>query len=234
MTSDDDALLDLFGAIATRDRRAVTRTLDGSRDLATEAIRGGATRNGSDAYFLTPIRRTVYAGDTALHIAAAAYQREVAESLVALGADVCARNRRGAEPIHYASDGRADVGHSSIQSDVIAYLLGEGADPNARTKDDVAPLHRAVRTRSADAVRALIEHGADPKLKNKSGSTPLHLAVQTTGASHSGSDAAKEQQREIIQILLASGAKPTDKDAKGKTVAAAATSDWIRELLGVT
>jgi ankyrin repeat protein len=66
---------------------------------------------------------------------------------------------------------------------------------------------------------------------NKSGSTPLHLAVQNTGKSHSGSDAAKEEQHRIIVLLLEHGATPNDVDAKGKTVAAAASSNWISQLL---
>jgi ankyrin repeat protein len=66
---------------------------------------------------------------------------------------------------------------------------------------------------------------------NKSGSTPLHLAVQNTGKGHSGSDAAKEEQRRIISMLLEHGATPDDVDANGKTVTAAASSDWIRQLL---
>jgi len=33
-------------------------------------------------------------------------------------------------------------------------------------------------------------------------------------------------------VLLAHGASPNDVDAKGKTVAAAATSAWVRDLLG--
>jgi ankyrin repeat protein len=75
-------------------------------------------------------------------------------------------------------------------------------------------------------------NGASPKLMNKSGSTPLHLADQNTGRSDSGSDAAKDEQVQIIAVLLEHGASPTDADAKGKTVAAAASSDWIRDVLG--
>ncbi|HEV3367423.1 MAG TPA: hypothetical protein VG054_08145, partial [Acidimicrobiales bacterium] len=56
-------------------------------------------------------------------------------------------------------------------------------------------------------------------------------AVQNTGKSHSGSDTAKEEQYRIIMLLLEHGASPHDLDAKGKTVASAALSDWIRELL---
>ena len=68
-------------------------------------------------------------------------------------------------------------------------------------------------------------------MMNKRGSTPLHLAVQNTGRSDSGSIEAKDQQRQIIELLLQHGARPTDTDANGKTVRAAAASDWIRELL---
>ena len=98
-------------------------------------------------------------------------------------------------------------------------------------KSGVAALHRAVRHRSSDAVSALIENGANPRLMNNSGSTPLHLAVQNTGKSNSGSDAAKDEQRRIIARALEHGASPGDVDANGKTVAAAASSDWIRALL---
>jgi hypothetical protein len=59
----------------------------------------------------------------------------------------------------------------------------------------------------------------------------LHLAVQTTGASGSGSDAARRQQAGIIKLLIEHGAKPTDKDSRGKRVDQAATSEWIRQLL---
>ena len=227
---DDRALLGLLRAIAAGDRGDVAQRLDSSPDLAIRPVQVGATREAPDEYFLVAIRHHVYRGDTALHVAAAAHERELAELLVARGAEVRARNRRGAEPLHYAADGRR---HPDAQRQVILYLIGHGADPNALDNSGVAAIHRAVRTRSTQAVKALIEHGADPLLKNKSGSTPLHLAVQNTGASHSGSDAAKEEQGRIIALLLEHGASPDDTDAKGKTVMAAASSDWVRDLLGV-
>ena len=120
---------------------------------------------------------------------------------------------------------------SNAQRELISFLIDAGADPNALDKSGVAPLHRAVRDRCSGGVSAFIDNGANPLLMNKSGSTPLHLAVQNTGKSHSGSDAAKEEQHRIILLLLEHGAKSSDFDAKGKTVAAAASSDWIRQLL---
>jgi hypothetical protein len=229
---DDGVLLELFRAIASGEDRAA-QLLDDAPGLATSPIRVAASRQDPQTFFLTSIRHHVYAGDTALHIAAAAHRRELAERLVTQGADVRARNRRGAEPLHYAADGSPGAGRADrdAQRGVIVHLIGAGADPNALDKSGVAPLHRAVRNRCSGAVSTLVENGADPRLMNKSGSTPLHLAVQNTGKSHSGSDAAKDEQRQIITFLLQHGASPRDVDAKGKTVAAAASSDWIRALL---
>jgi hypothetical protein len=226
-------LLVLFAAVAARDHVAVRRMLDRSPGIAARPLRVGASRDDPGPYFLVPVRHYVYAGDTALHVVAAAHHRGLAESLVTRGAAVRARNRRGAEPLHYAADGwpGTDGWDPSAQRELISYLIDVGADPDALDKSGVAPMHRAVRSRSADAVRALIDNGADPQIMNKSGSTPLHLAVQNTGKSHSGSEAAKREQRRIIGLLLENGARPSDLDAKGKTVSAAATSGWIRELL---
>jgi Ankyrin repeats (3 copies)/Ankyrin repeats (many copies) len=230
---DDAALLAVFRAIASRDDPEVSHRLEATPALAFRPIGTGASRQDPHTFFLTAIHHYVYAGDTALHVAAAAHQRELAESLVIRGADVRARNRRGAEPLHYAADGSpgADRRDKTGQREVIAYLVEAGADPDATDKSGAAALHRAVRNRGSDAVAALIEHGANPRLPNRSGSTPLHLAVQNTGKGNSGSEVAKEEQRRIIALLLEHGASPTDLDRKGKAVVDAASSDWIRQLL---
>jgi hypothetical protein len=55
--------------------------------------------------------------------------------------------------------------------------------------------------------------------------------VQTTGRGGSGSDEARQQQAAIIRLLLERGARPTDRDARGKTVYEAASGEWIRSLL---
>lgn len=232
--SGDGALLALFRAIASGDDCDVAKGLETSLDLAVRPIRIGANRDYAKDYFLSAIHHYVYSGDTALHIAAASHRRQLAQLFVTTGADVRARNRRGAEPLHYAADGgpSADGWDARAQCDVIKYLVGAGADPNALDRSGVAPLHRAVRNRCSMAVSVLIDSGADPLLMNRTGSTPLHLAVQNTGKSNSGSEGAKDEQGRIIALLLEHGARPTDADGNGKTVAAAATSEWIRSLLG--
>jgi ankyrin repeat protein len=184
-------------------------------------------------YFLPEIGHAVYAGDTALHIAAAAYGADIAQELVAKGATPRARNRRGAEPLHYAADGSpgSERWNPDAQASIVEYLIRAGADPNSSDKNGVAPLHRAVRTRSASAVRVLLEHGADPRRKNGSGSTPLHLAVQNTGRGGSGVAAARVQQAEIIRLLVEHGGRVTDKDDRGRTVVQSVSSAWIEPLI---
>jgi ankyrin repeat protein len=81
------------------------------------------------------------------------------------------------------------------------------------------------------AVRVLLDGGAKVRAPNKAGSTPLHLAVQTTGRGGSGSDLARQQQAQIIALLLERGAKATDRDGKGKTVYEVATSASLRDML---
>jgi ankyrin repeat protein len=138
-----------------------------------------------------------------LHIAAAAHHRRLLEVFLTLGADVDARNRRGAAPLHYAADGGPGLEswNPRAQVSVIKRLLKAGADVDAVDDSGVTPLHRAVRNRCAAAVEALLEGGADAKKPNKSGSTALDLARLTTGKSGSGTDAAKEQQQRILTLL---------------------------------
>ena len=48
----------------------------------------------------------IYAGGTALHVAAAGHRVEIAKMLLAAGADPnSAKNHRRSQPLHYASDG---------------------------------------------------------------------------------------------------------------------------------
>src|SRR5436305_1120366 len=223
------AFLDFVRQVVSGEIDEVSRRLAASPSLATAPSDVGATRQEAATFFFSEIAHYLYAGDTALHMAAAAFRRPVAELLVAHGATCRARNRRGAEPLHYAAD--ANHWDPAAQAETIEYLLSVGADPNASDKTGVAPLHRAVRTRSLPAVRALLDGGANPRAPNKAGSMPLHLAVQTTGRGGSGSEHARQQQTGIIRLLLEHGASPTDKDGRGKQVRQAATSEWIRTLL---
>jgi ankyrin repeat protein len=197
--------------------------------LATASAAVGASRHGATSFFFPEIKHYLYAGDTALHMAAAAFRRPAAERLIRHGAACRARNRRGAEPLHYAAD--ANHWDPAAQAETIECLLAAGADPNALDKSGVAPLHRAVRTRSSGAVRALLAGGARVRSKNGSGSTPLHLAVQNTGRGGSGSGRSRSEQEKVIAILLEAGARATDRDGKGRSVRDACSNERLRMLL---
>jgi hypothetical protein len=207
----------------------VSAHLSSRPELAVIGSPVGATRGDANRYFFEAISHYLYAGDTPLHMAAAGFRRAVAKILVSHGADCRARNRRGAQPLHYAAD--ANRFEPEAQAQTIAYLISVGADPNAADASGVTPLHRAVRTRSLAAVRVLLDGGADPRKPNKSRSTPLHLAVQTTGRPGSGSENARREQAQIIRLLMERGARLTDKDGRGKRVDQVARSAWVRELL---
>jgi hypothetical protein len=210
MAGDAQALMILMRGIVAGDAKAVARSLAASPALASSSLRlEGATRLSAQNYFFDEIAHYLYAGDTPLHAAAAAHRKTIVHDLVSMGADVRARNRRGAQPLHYAADGIPGSAHwdPKAQRDTIVVLLEAGADPNAVDKGGVTPLHRAVRNRCASAVRALIEGGADVRRPNESGSTALQLAHWTTGRNGSGSSIAKAEQKVIVRLLLENGAR---------------------------
>ena len=208
MLADDAPLHRLILAIVAGDQEAVATLLATSSELAMARVERGATRQAAREWFLEQIGHYVYRGDTALHVAAAAHRPELVRLLVPAGADVAARNRRGAQPLHYAADGAPGSSRwdPAAQAETVICLLEAGADPNATDKGGVTPLHRAVRTRCATAVRALLDGGADPVRPNGRGSTPMQLATWTTGRGGSGSVEAKAQQEEIVRLLEQHGA----------------------------
>lgn len=195
--NDTTQLVELIFAIASGDQRHVKAALRTAPLLATAGLARG------DEFFVAECHAQVYQGDTALHAAAFAYDADIARQLVSLGADVGARNRRGAEPLHAATIGEpGSTNWDPVrQCAVIKYLIEAGADPNARARGGVTPLHRAVRNRCSAAVDELLGAGADPHSRNTHGSTPSDLARWTTGRGGVGSQAARAEQQIIIELL---------------------------------
>ena len=222
-----DPFHSLFEAILGDDRASVKALLNENSTLATQTVRRNVLYESGIAHW-------IYAGDTALHLAAAGYRVEIARMLLAGGAEVgAAKNHRRSQPLHYAADGYLEnpAWDPKRQVAMIRLLVEAGADLHAQDKNGATPLHRAVRTRCAAAVKFLLSAGSDATLKNKPGSTPFHLAVQNTGRGGSGAEKAKAAQREIIQAFLERGVSPKLKDANGKSVFDWARSEWIRQAL---
>jgi hypothetical protein len=206
----------LLRLIGTGDRSAATEHLEATPSLAMARLLR------THEFFIAECHAQVYEGDTALHAAAFAYDTDIARSLVERGADVRARNRRGAEPLHAAAIGVPGSAswNPTRQQAVISYLIEMGADPNAAAVGGATPLHRAARNRCSAAVAALLCAGADPRLANDNGSTAFELAHWTTGRGGVGSIAAKAEQL----APLARGRRP----ARNVGAASPATAWWWR------
>ena len=204
----DATVTSLARAIVQGDQARVLGLLARAPELALAYIAGGATKPTAQEHFLDELRHVVYAGDTALHLAAACYETDIARALSDAGASVAAANRRGAQPLHYAVDGGPGNArwNPPAQRRIVLCLLQLGADPNAFDKNGTTPLHRAVRNRCAAAVEALLDGGADPHATNRSGSTAVQLAHWATGRGGTGSTEARAQQQDILRLLHAAGA----------------------------
>ncbi len=114
-------------------------------------------------------------GTTAMHWAARWDDFEMADLLIAAGANVKAPNRFGATPLSLAcTNGSAAM---------MERLLKAGEDPNAVISDagDTA-LMLAARTGKPDALKVLLEHGADANKTNTEGQTALMWAVAEKNA----------------------------------------------------
>jgi uncharacterized protein len=167
-------------------------------------------------------------GSTALHVAAHSGNLEIADLLIAAGADVRAATRYNITPLSLA------CGNGSAA--MIEHLLKAGADPNGISEEGQTALMTAALTGKADAVKVLLAHGAkvnvreptrdqsalmwaasegntdavemliefaaDVKAKSKSGNTPLLFAV-------------RGGHKDTVVTLLAHGASANDAAQDG-------------------
>jgi ankyrin repeat protein len=108
-------------------------------------------------------------GESALMMAALKDQKELAEKLIKMGADV---NKTGWTPLHYA----ASNGHVAL----ISLLLENSAYIDAESPNGTTPLMMAAMYGTGAAVKLLLEEGADPQLKNQQGLTALQFAQRAS------------------------------------------------------
>src|SRR3977135_3956437 len=72
--------LDLVRAIVAGDAGKAARLVDNAPTLIHARAAVGATRQGAEPYFFEAIAHYMYGGDTALHMAAAGFKRENAQT----------------------------------------------------------------------------------------------------------------------------------------------------------
>jgi hypothetical protein len=195
-------LWQLLRAIATGDHARASRLLAVSPQLAVDASPVGATRTSSTSRYFEEIGHYVYAGDTALHVAAAAYRTDIAKELLGHGADVSARNRRGAQPVHYAADGQpgSERWAPRAQAAIVACLLRVGADPNAADKG-------GWRRCTAPCARAALQPAGAPRRRrrcqaeNKSGRPRCGSRPKHRPRRHRLASAAKRDRTLLAQLI---------------------------------
>jgi ankyrin repeat protein len=119
---------------------------------------------------------------------------ELAEILIANGADLKAKGWMGFTPLH-----------SSVRNlEITKLLLRHGAEIDARDSIGRTPLHLA---NTVEVVRLLVEQGAEIDARDNKSWTPLHTVVQSFGSPY----------KEIAKLLLDRGANVNAKDNKGRT-----------------
>ena len=120
-------------AIAAGNNAAALAMLATSPELASARLVRGASRQAAKIYCLDPIGHYFYTGQTAHHVAAAAYEYEIADKLIAikrvharlnslLGLTPAPRTR-GAEPLHYAAVGTPGSRSWNPSATLRRYLL---------------------------------------------------------------------------------------------------------------
>ncbi len=131
-------------------------------------------------------------GRSALHYAAQHGDIELAELLLAHGADIEARGN-DSTPLMWAL--------FCGEPEFAIHLLQHGANACCRDGAGLTPLHICV---SADAARELLAHGAELEARNASGCTPLHWQCFCGWA-------------EVVAVLLKAGASITPGEDDGWT-----------------
>lgn len=135
------------------------------------------------------LKATSYNGVTGLHAAAMRGQDQVTLELLTAGLSVNGYDFYGYTPLHYAV--KYEHAHT------VSLLLDKGADPSLCNNNGLNPLNLAVTLDipNPDLVKAMLRKGVPVNQYNLNGQTSLFLA-------------ARQDNREIIQLLLESGANP--------------------------
>jgi cytohesin len=140
-------------------------------------------------------------------------QTDIADLLIAKGANVEARDKNGATPLHQAAL-KGNLAFATL-------LLQHGADVNARDGDGATPLHNAALSGHRELAALLLDKGADREARDsESGATPLYHA-------------AAWGRTALVELLIARGADINARNKASATPLAAAEKNGFAETAAV-
>lgn len=194
----------------------VRATVTGHKEVVAYLLdTGGNVKGGWDNF-------------TLLHLAG---NREVAELLLARGADLDAKRWCGRTPLFCAVENN--------RKEVAEFLIKKGANVNVIIKTDGSPLVVAARKSLTDMAKLLIEHGANVNAKDHLDATALHYAAANDNPDLAalllgkGADPDAPLNSKATAATYRSGAPPNPfggAAAQGRTPASLAKSQEMQEL----
>ncbi|XP_064652762.1 poly [ADP-ribose] polymerase tankyrase-2-like [Lineus longissimus] len=168
--------------------------------------------------------------ETPLLISCQEGNMDMVKYLLAHGADIKAKDRRGRNVLHFASE--------SKNLKLVEYFVGQGFDVNCKDTNNSTPLLRACSEGNIDIAKYLLRHGADISARDRWVGNVLHLACEANSLAlveylvNQGADvnckgvydvtplliSCEKGNIDIVKCLLGHGADIKSKDKRGRTV----------------
>jgi ankyrin repeat protein len=167
---------------------------EGRIDEVSRWLEKGAKVDARDKFLQTPLHLVFWGS---------AWNKGIAELLIASGADMNVKDKEGQTPLHIAC-------RSGCGFEVIDQLFAKGADVHARNNSGETPLHLAACQGYGAIVEKLIAEGANVNAEDDSGRTPLHRAADFGGL-------GGESDESICRLLILNHAKINALDKDGRT-----------------
>ena len=122
--------------------------------------------------------------------AAARGKLDVVQQLVAAGANVQAKDRYGATPLHQAA--------YAGKPDIVRFLIEHGSPVDVADTNGKTPLMEAPFGGNVLAAEVLLAHGANPNIKDKDGKNALYWALQGS--------CSNRDSNPVLALLVKAGA----------------------------
>jgi cytohesin len=190
--------------------------LDGNIEAVKQHLAAGTDVNK----WRSVINDGVIFRGTPLHMAVSEGKKEIAELLIAEGADVNANGKSDGLSIHvkfknYFGPAQTPL-HSVTTKGIAKLLIDKGANVNAKDEWESTPLHYAALEGHMEVAELLIDKGADMSARDSYNRTPLLLATS-------------DNHKDIAELLIAKGSDVNAQDVDGRTILHHAAAGYGRK-----